>query len=725
MKMKTQFFMMICMFICISCSDDKVSPILPDEGENRKLVWNGTGTISDPYQITTPAELNNIRNEMSAHYKLMNDIDLSDWITSNSPTIGWASIGNVETPFSGTLDGGGHIISGFWINQPEADNVGLFGCVYGTSDIEIKNLGILIDKKGITGSNNIGSIIGYIHNNAATYANVILRSIFVKGDISGKDYVGGIIGRSIGNLALVDTYADGTVTGSVRVGGLVSGVEGDTRTSITNCYAVNSVATDPVSGNNILAGGIIASAGASSTDVSSAPVIISGCLAANRSIIGGSAARIIGWSKNTPTLNNLACKGTLINNEVPSSQGQSNKNGLSKTVDELSDIATYSEFDWDFGSVWKIGNGSYPYPILRCISQDKQPNETIEYKQNTPVNGGTGTISDPYQITVAEDLDMVRNNLSSHFKLMNDIDLSEWIALNSPSTGWTPLGNAETPFSGTFDGNGHVISGLWINLPDASDVGLFGRVYGTTSIEIKNLGVIIDEKGIIGSKNVGGIVGYVHFNASTYPEITLQSVFVQGKISGSDYVGGIIGRNVGNLTLTNAYVGGSITGTMRTGGLVATTERDTRTSITNCYVTNSVETTSEKGNNILAGGIIASTGASSTDASLASVTITGCFAANKSIIGGTANRIVGWSKNPPTLSNLAYDGIHILSNGVSPTSQGVNHANGLSKTLNELSDVSTYSDYNWDFVNIWQMVASYPYPILKSISIDKQPSASL
>ena len=72
---------------------------------------------------------------------------------------------------------------------------------------------------------------------------------------------------------------------------------------------------------------------------------------------------------------------------------------------------------------------------------------------------GSGTSDDPYQIRTADDLFDISVNLSAHYKLMNDIDLTEWIAGENPSQGWNPI----TGFSGSFDGGGHKITGLYIN----------------------------------------------------------------------------------------------------------------------------------------------------------------------------------------------------------------------------------------------------------------------
>lgn len=113
---------------------------------------------------------------------------------------------------------------------------------------------------------------------------------------------------------------------------------------------------------------------------------------------------------------------------------------------------------------------------------------------------GTGTINDPYAIYNAMQLDQVRNfcnKTSVYFKLMDDIDLTEWIADNNPSQGWVPIGNSsDNSFRGTFDGNNHKITGLYINRSSSDYVGLFGYLYTGYSI-VKNLKV----EGNVNGKN--------------------------------------------------------------------------------------------------------------------------------------------------------------------------------------------------------------------------------
>ena len=71
-----------------------------------------------------------------------------------------------------------------------------------------------------------------------------------------------------------------------------------------------------------------------------------------------------------------------------------------------------------------------------------------------------------------------------YFRLTEDIDLS--------GHSWEPIGNSAQSFLGVFDGNGHTISGLYIDAPDEDNQGLFGYLGDdeTASAEVKNIGIV-------------------------------------------------------------------------------------------------------------------------------------------------------------------------------------------------------------------------------------------
>lgn len=167
---------------------------------------------------------------------------------------------------------------------------------------------------------------------------------------------------------------------------------------------------------------------------------------------------------------------------------------------------------------------------------------------------GSGTKDDPYLIFNPIQLDQVRNFVGkyAYFKLMADIDLTEFIADNYPTEGWLPIGNSSSHFSGTFDGNGKTISGLWINRPQSYYVGLFGYVSGSgysMTTSIKNL--TLKDANINGDLYVGGVVGY---GAS----FSMDSVTFSGNVIGGGAVGGIIGNAVSSCSFTNIIVYGEI-----------------------------------------------------------------------------------------------------------------------------------------------------------------------
>jgi hypothetical protein len=99
---------------------------------------------------------------------------------------------------------------------------------------------------------------------------------------------------------------------------------------------------------------------------------------------------------------------------------------------------------------------------------------------------GAGIEVDPYLVEDYADLGVVKNDLTSHYKLTANIDASPSV-LEDSSSGFYPIGNDSNRFSGVFYGNGSFITGLNINRPEMGNVGLFGVV--DTNGKVLNLGV--------------------------------------------------------------------------------------------------------------------------------------------------------------------------------------------------------------------------------------------
>ena len=144
-------------------------------------------------------------------------------------------------------------------------------------------------------------------------------------------------------------------------------------------------------------------------------------------------------------------------------------------------------------------------------------------------------------ITSAQELSNIRNNLSGNYRLMNDIDLV--------SVEWQPIGTANTPFSGTFNGNEFTISNLTITQTQEF-VGLFSNNSGTIkNLKLDNVQISVEGgnsssiyAGSLVAKNIGIIENIETLNGS---------VFVKANNGNVGYVGGIIGFHDHNSTLAN------------------------------------------------------------------------------------------------------------------------------------------------------------------------------
>lgn len=162
---------------------------------------------------------------------------------------------------------------------------------------------------------------------------------------------------------------------------------------------------------------------------------------------------------------------------------------------------------------------------------------------------GSGTADDPYRIYNAAQLNQVRNFLNDKdvvFSLEADIDMTDWIAENNPVQGWSPIGNSDNnAFCGTFNGNDHTISNLWIKRPDTDYIGLFGYAMSSTIRDIT-----LSNAHYEGKDYVGGIVGIMQIERTESRTSTENSLynchFIYGKVKGSSRVGGIIGCGYAN-----------------------------------------------------------------------------------------------------------------------------------------------------------------------------------
>ena len=160
-----------------------------------------------------------------------------------------------------------------------------------------------------------------------------------------------------------------------------------------------------------------------------------------------------------------------------------------------------------------------------------------------------GTVEELYGFA-----ELVNNgNKTANAKLTADIVVNENVldANGEANTGdfvqWTPIGNVF--YSGTFDGQGHTISGLYVS-GNSGEVGLIGTVSGSATI--KNLG-IVDSYFNSSGNFLGSIVGDVDLQSS----VTLANVYSTSTVKGVNYIGGLVnGSGNGSVTIINSYFAG-------------------------------------------------------------------------------------------------------------------------------------------------------------------------
>ena len=242
---------------------------------------------------------------------------------------------------------------------------------------------------------------------------------------------------------------------------------------------------------------------------------------------------------------------------------------------------------------------------------------TVSAESTTEFLGGDGTEESPYLISNKTHLNNVRNHRSSHFKMVADItfteaDFSVRGEFYNDGQGWQPIGtDGGTPFIGVFDGNGHIIKGLYVNI-QTTDRNVYAGLFGYSRGMIKNLGMT---DGSVSSTSTstssysysysyaGGIAGY---NGGTISNCyNAGRVSASSSSSSSSYVGGIAGYNGG--TIRDCYNTGSVSATATStsssshAGGIAGYNGGT---ISNCYNTGSASASvSASSSDSFAGGI--------------------------------------------------------------------------------------------------------------------------
>ena len=257
---------------------------------------------------------------------------------------------------------------------------------------------------------------------------------------------------------------------------------------------------------------------------------------------------------------------------------------------------------------WQAG-GEYTYTVSLAAAKDL--GYTIES------NGS-------YTVTSAD-------GLMNIAKLVNGgkTDINITLGTNIDLTGkdWTPIGtDYDNLYKGTFDGGGHTITGLTVTTNDRF-VGLFGRLGEAGTV--KNVvmeGIQITSNHMFG--NTGGVAGY--------SDGTIENCSVSGSVSGTLYVGGVVGDQWG-ASITGCSSSATVKGTRYVGGVAGGTNAGA--TLTACYATGNVTIEIDPAKNIAGGSLVGMNAGSSLLACYATgnVTSTGSSTGNVHIGGFLGN----------------------------------------------------------------------------------------
>ncbi len=227
--------------------------------------------------------------------------------------------------------------------------------------------------------------------------------------------------------------------------------------------------------------------------------------------------------------------------------------------------------------VWDLEPSNRYYVVAFAVDSDGDLlTDFVRKLSNTLTEDGAGSTPQygteeyPFLISDSTSLALFSRKVCNgqsmtnfYYQLTCDIDLK-----GCDTAQWTAVGTTDEPFCGTFDGNGYMVSGVYISGSD-DYVGLFGYTEGAT---IKNVGV---SGAITGGEYVGGVVGY----SSTSGLVS--NCYNIASVSGTNYIGGIAGCSYSS-QVSDSYNTGDVMASANCVGGVVGSNKESST-VTNCY----------------------------------------------------------------------------------------------------------------------------------------------
>jgi len=542
---------------------------------------------------------------------------------------------------------------------------------------------------GLTGLNNFGSIL-HCSSGASVSAG------------SKSQNLGGLVGNYI-NGKIDNCYTTGNVSageGGKRIGGLVGHVDIG---RITYCYSTGSVSAGQ---GSQYVGGLIGYFDAYGTLISS---YTNGSLEAGEGTknLGG----LIGYSERAA---GYGMYGSVVNCfwDVQASRMHKSAGGKGLTSAEMMDAETYSLNGWGSDPNWVLDDGKdYPH-----LAWEKKPGGVIP-RLSTDRFEGEGTRESPYVVVTSQQLAFIgRASIlwDKCFILVSDLDLT--------GVPVRRIGTSEgSGFTGSFNGNGHVIRNIGWQAKGVIDSahGLFGyvsRAGRIRNLSLRNakirIGNNVRNVGILAHVNYGDIVNcHAHGSVVSGAQSsslgglvgksrgTLDSCSAATVVAGGDNsycIGGLVGENWGILTAcqaTSRVSAGNETKCL--GGLTGSNDGNNKAKITNSYSDGSV---TGDGKCWGLGGLVGRNTGNVVDSYAAAEVSAGPDSEN---VGG----LVGFNSSLPgrETTNCYYESV--------PTA-GVPD-NGVGSPLNSRKMKHKSSFVGWDFTETWMIYEGQDRPHLK------------
>ncbi len=583
--------------------------------ENPETTFRGGSTDEDPWIISDAASLQRFRNYINSgkgegeYFRITNDIDLSS--TYGRGKTSWTPIGSSSVPFRGTLDGGGHKISGLYIS----DSASLFGFLFNPLSGNSPCQG-LFGSIGESGTVMNLSVTGSIKC-TADYAGIIagkcdgrIYNCFAAGDITANgrsvsvgdpsdiphgDYVGGIAGECSGTLSLCGSAVTINADGSY-VGGIV-GKYGNNLLSVCTVHKNYENITSSITAKGNYVGGIVGEIGTGGGAVSlGVTACESGAAVSGGDHVGGIAGNMNG--------------GAVAENPEESLENSSAIGGC-----------TNSGAVKGGNYIGGIAGEAATAVVENCMS-------TGEVSGKAEVGGITGRAANGVMIScgvggsVSGEGDNVggitgssENETVSNSYLLMEVDVTGGKNVGGivGSAKNVEITNCYIAGGGTITGSGENTGGIagyyythasdaaienstnnnnvsgvlytggivgyadMVNLSYITDCSNSGYIHGgdfTGGIAASGtyaLGIrsCANSGKVDGKDNVGGISGFYQNN----PLVFIRETYNIGAVSGKTNVGGIAGHNTGRII--NSYNAGTVTGDENIGGIAGNREIDT------------------------------------------------------------------------------------------------------------------------------------------------------